>query len=190
MISLLPSLKMGGKSPNPSKQAIFIFVAIFVALIWFWQIFGPHSFSSPHPSKGPYKHSRIRPKYWSASSTGNLEGIRTWDTPEGLNKVVGIVFYGRPATVSILDCYLKRNLVKNGGMLDEVAWIVRTNKTEDKAWLDVLLKSEPAYSKWDVKFGDDADYRSAYDRVENGTMYIKIDDDIVCQPLHCCPPPY
>jgi hypothetical protein len=64
-------------------------------------------------------------------------------------------------------------------MLDEVVWIVRTNSSEDVAWLDVLLSTESDYKKWDVKFNDTGDYRSAYDRVENGTMYIKIDDDIV-----------
>ena len=72
-------------------------------------------------------------------------------------------------------------MVKNGGMLDEVIWIVRTNSSEDVAWLDVLLHTEADYKKWDVKFNDTGDYRSAYDRVENGTMYIKIDDDIVRQ---------
>jgi hypothetical protein len=67
-------------------------------------------------------------------------------------------------------------------MLDEVIWIVRTNRTEDVAWLDVLLSTESDYKKWDVKFNETGDYRSAYDRVENGTMYIKIDDDIVILP--------
>jgi hypothetical protein len=81
--------------------------------------------------------------------------------------------------VSILDCYLKRNLVKNGGMLDEVVWIVRTNNQEHLAWLDVLVESEAAYSKWNVTYTKNNDYRSAYDRIENGTMYVKMDDDIV-----------
>jgi hypothetical protein len=126
---------------------------------------------------------------------GRLEGLATWNKPKGINKIVAIIFYGRPPTVSILDCYLKvwlhlklsqaellikeqRNLVKNGGMLDEVVWIRRTKSQEDIAWLDALLTTESAYTKWEVKF-ENGDYRSAYDRIENGTMYIKIDDDIV-----------
>jgi hypothetical protein len=68
-------------------------------------------------------------------------------------------------------------------MLDEVVWIVRTNSPEDKAWLDALLTTEPAYSRWDVKF-EDHDYRGAYDKIENKTMYIKIDDDIVRFPCY------
>ena len=63
-------------------------------------------------------------------------------------------------------------------MLDEVVWIMRTKSQEDIAWLDTLLTTEPAYSKWDVKF-EDGDYRGAYDKIEKKTMYIKIDDDIV-----------
>src|ERR1700712_4705324 len=63
-------------------------------------------------------------------------------------------------------------------MLDEVVWIVRTQSQEDIAWLHTLMETESAYTKWDIKF-DDGDYRSAYDKAENGTMYIKIDDDMV-----------
>jgi hypothetical protein len=73
----------------------------------------------------------------------------------------------------------QRNLVKNGGMLDEVIWVVRTTIQEDLAWLDLLLDTEPSYKKWNVEYDADKDYRSAYDKVENGTMYIKIDDDVV-----------
>ena len=63
-------------------------------------------------------------------------------------------------------------------MLDEVVWIMRTNSSADIGWLDTLLTTEPAYTKWDINWND-GDYRSAYDKIQNGTMYIKIDDDIV-----------
>jgi hypothetical protein len=63
-------------------------------------------------------------------------------------------------------------------MLDEVVFIARTTKQDDLAWLEVLLTTEPAYSRMNVTF-EGKDYRSAYDKVQNGTMYIKIDDDIV-----------
>jgi hypothetical protein len=69
--------------------------------------------------------------------------------------------------------------VKNGGMLDEVVWVMRTNNTRDVAWLDTLLTTEKAYTKWEVTYDLAGDYRSGYDKVQNGTMYIKIDDDIV-----------
>ncbi|KAF2094452.1 hypothetical protein NA57DRAFT_8245, partial [Rhizodiscina lignyota] len=93
-------------------------------------------------------------------------------------KVVGLVFYGRPASVSILDCYLKRNLVSNGGMLDEVVFLARTEKEADLEWLDGLVKGEPSYKRVDVRtFGKS--YASAYDICEDDVMYVKIDDDIV-----------
>jgi hypothetical protein len=72
----------------------------------------------------------------------------------------------------------QRNLVKNGGMLDEVIWVARTTNAADLAWLDLLLKTESSYTRWNVTWQGN-DYRSAYDRVEDGTMYIKIDDDVV-----------
>jgi hypothetical protein len=68
--------------------------------------------------------------------------------------------------------------VKNGGMLDEVIWVVRTTNAAHLAWLDVLLETETAYKRWNVTFGKQ-DYRGAYHNVENGAMYIKIDDDVV-----------
>lgn len=49
-----------------------------------------------------------------------------WTKPEHL-KVIALIFYGRPETVSILDCYMKQNLVSNGGLLDEVHWAVNTD---------------------------------------------------------------
>lgn len=63
-------------------------------------------------------------------------------------------------------------------MLDEVVFIARTTKSEDLAWLDTLVADTPQYSRMNITFSG-KDYRSAYDNVQNGTMYIKIDDDIV-----------
>jgi hypothetical protein len=73
---------------------------------------------------------------------------------------------------------LQRNLAVNGGLLDEVIWLARTNKTEDLYWLDNLVETSPSYRRQNITFKG-GDYRSAYDLIQNGTMYIKIDDDIV-----------
>jgi hypothetical protein len=165
-----------------SRQVIFTILACTVALLFCWQLFSPTSYHHLRSSSTPkpiYAQSRTEPRHWTKSGTGNLEGIESWRRPRGLNKIVGLIFYGRPATVSILDCYLKRNLAKNGGMLDEVVWVVRTDSAEDKGWLDVMMKTEPAYTKWIVPFNESGDYRSSYDQIKNGTMYIKMDDDIV-----------
>jgi len=153
-------------------------VAIVAALTFFigcWHIFG----SSTHrtaPQWPAFSGSRL-PQNWSISGTGSLEGVTDFVKPANLS-VVALIFYGRPATVSILDCYLKRNLAENGGILDGVIWLARTNKTEDLEWLDGLVETSPSYSRRNLTFKG-ADYRSAYDVIQNGTMYIKIDDDIV-----------
>ncbi|KAK2672763.1 hypothetical protein RAB80_010306 [Fusarium oxysporum f. sp. vasinfectum] len=60
--------------------------------------------------------------------------------PEGVI-VSGLVFYGRKSRVSSMRCYLERNLVDNGGWLDEVLW--------------------------------------AWQLLERGKYYVKIDDDIL-----------
>ncbi|KAF2090726.1 hypothetical protein K490DRAFT_34927 [Saccharata proteae CBS 121410] len=111
-----------------------------------------------------------------------MEGVLNWPKPKDF-RIVGLVFFGRPASVSILDCYLKRNLVANGGMLDEVIFLARTSNEEDLAWLDRIVSEEPAYTRVDLKF-EGIDYATAYDICEAGTMYIKMDDDLVFMEDH------
>ncbi|KOS16920.1 hypothetical protein ESCO_004912 [Escovopsis weberi] len=98
--------------------------------------------------------------------------------PADVKKIMALVFFGRRTTVSILDCYLKRNLKKNGGVLDGVIFLERTSKEDDVAFLEKLLASEPAYERWKIDM-DGEGYASSYDRIQDDTMYIKIDDDIV-----------
>lgn len=46
------------------------------------------------------------PKFWSVHG-GTGRGETNTTKPRGVNKVMGLVFYGRRSTASILDCYLK-----------------------------------------------------------------------------------
>ncbi|KAJ4144743.1 hypothetical protein LMH87_003614 [Akanthomyces muscarius] len=94
-------------------------------------------------------------------------------------KVVVLIFYGRRSTVSILDCYLKRNLVSNGGLIDEVIWLRRTEAKLDLDFLQKLLDSETRYSKRDVDRTDANGFASAYEGMDDDTLYLKIDDDVV-----------
>lgn len=92
-------------------------------------------------------------------------------------KVVGLVFFGRRDRSSILDCYLKNNLVSNGGWLDEVVWGVNTNNTADLAYLEELLRTTAAYRKIEV---EDKSYFGLWNEsVEAGNIYVKLDDDVV-----------
>ncbi|KAL9120093.1 MAG: hypothetical protein Q9187_003355 [Circinaria calcarea] len=102
---------------------------------------------------------------------------RKWTKPAGF-KIVGMVFYGRPPTVSILDCYLKRNLVTNGGFLDEVHWMVNTNDKYDRRYLDDLTNSTELYKK--VTLSETGHWANVWAHAtDNDTLYIKIDDDMV-----------
>lgn len=69
-----------------------------------------------------------------------------WDKPDDF-KIIGLIFFGRPSVVAVLDCYLKKNLVSNGGFLDEVHWVVNTENEEDIRYLDGLVKTSDRYKK-------------------------------------------
>ena len=69
-------------------------------------------------------------------------------------------------------------------MLDEVIFVVRTDIKEDLDWLEQQLPHTPEYTKWEGAKGRGGRYADAWNVVEKGTMYIKIDDDVVCQTSH------
>ncbi|KAL8730895.1 MAG: hypothetical protein Q9181_004511 [Wetmoreana brouardii] len=98
-------------------------------------------------------------------------------------RTVGLVFYGRRSRVEILNCYLKQNLKANGGLLDEVIFLARTDDVDDLAYLDHLVRETKGYSRRNLTddngHGSRVTYGQAWEVVERGTMYIKIDDDIM-----------
>jgi hypothetical protein len=99
-----------------------------------------------------------------------------FEKPRGF-KIIALVFFGRAPTVAILDCYLKKNLVSNGGFLDEVHWAVNTENQDDIHYLEGLLRTSPLYKK---KIFPLNGYVSVWENaVEADHMYIKLDDDIV-----------
>lgn len=72
--------------------------------------------------------------------------------------------------------------------MDEVIFVARTNDAEDLQWLDQLVMATPGYSRQNLTGpGEDpslVDYGKVWDMAERGTMYVKIDDDVVWSP--CC----
>ncbi|RGP79640.1 hypothetical protein FLONG3_2194 [Fusarium longipes] len=148
------------------------------------RVFEPQKpIATPDSSKSKgYKTSTTLPRFWSADE-GNMDDLARWEKPKGIKQIMGLVFYGRRQSVSILDCYLKRNLAKNGGLLDGVIFVERTKDHHDLALLEKLLKSEDTYQRWQIEMSD-ADnfsngFANSYDRVEDDVIYVKIDDDIV-----------
>ena len=112
------------------------------------------------------------------SSLGVNE-TRPWTKPIGF-KIIGLLFFGRRSTVSILDCYLQKNLEKNGGWLDEVHFVVNTEEKADIKWLDKLVKKTKQYKKIEIEAVKGKDgYDAIWATCEKQNVYIKIDDDIV-----------
>jgi hypothetical protein len=74
----------------------------------------------------------------------------------------------------------QRNLVTNGGWLDDVIWIVNTENPDDLSFLDEILSRSPLYKAHRLtKTVWWPDYSKLWRLVERGTIYVKIDDDIV-----------
>ncbi|KHN95054.1 uncharacterized protein MAM_07103 [Metarhizium album ARSEF 1941] len=104
-----------------------------------------------------------------------LAVVREWQERERMRRIVGLVFYRKRQEASILDCYLKRNLAKNGGVLDGVIWLRQTDDAQDLQFLDKLVRSEAHYSD---QTGH-ADAARAYDGIEDDLLYVKVDSGIV-----------
>jgi hypothetical protein len=70
-------------------------------------------------------------------------------------------------------------LKKNGGLLDEVIFVIRTEMRQDLDWLEVLLQTSPEYTTYKLAHGRNGAYADSWNLVQNKTIYIKIDDDVV-----------
>ena len=114
------------------------------------------------------------------SLTGFSTDVRVWDfnKPKDV-KIIGLVFFGRKSRVDILRCYLERNLVDNGGWLDEIHWVKNTDNKQDLAYLDEILASSPRYKQMELEGIGFVGYGEAWSKLEPGNLYVKIDDDVV-----------
>ncbi|KAI0111470.1 hypothetical protein F4814DRAFT_356118 [Daldinia grandis] len=103
-----------------------------------------------------------------------------WKKPEGI-KIIALVFYGRKRTVDFLDCYLQQNLAVNGGYLDEIRFMVHTNNEDDLEYLNGLVSQRKEhYHIVEAGTCEGSSYGCIWDSVvENDTIYVKIDDDII-----------
>lgn len=110
-------------------------------------------------------------------------GKNKWKKPKGF-KIVATVFYGRKRNTDVLDCYLQRNLVRNGGYLDEVRFMVHTKDEVDVAWVRDKAKEVDGYEFVDLGDCVDMAYGCIWEfMAEPETLFIKIDDDIVGSPF-------
>ena len=133
-----------------------------------------HEPAKPTPSKQPQK-PKPRPGQVYGGK-GKHSELSPWKKPKDF-KIIGLIFFGRQRTVEILDCYLKRNLVANGGFLDEVLWVANTNNEDDLKYLDHLVQTSKYYRNLTlIDLGYDSVWEHA---VDDKNMFIKIDDDMV-----------
>ncbi|KAK2799448.1 hypothetical protein FQN51_006935 [Onygenales sp. PD_10] len=73
-----------------------------------------------------------------------------------------------------------RNMVDNGGWLDEVLWVVNTKNHEDLKYFEEIIASSPRYKKLDIgRYVRAADYRQIWKLLQRETIYVKIDDDVL-----------
>ncbi|KAH7029658.1 uncharacterized protein B0I36DRAFT_244834, partial [Microdochium trichocladiopsis] len=97
-------------------------------------------------------------------------------------RVVELVFHGRKDRASCLWAYLQRNMIDKGGWLEEVLWIVNTNNDEDLQHLEDIVATDPSRHR-KADFSQDIlttnTYYKAWQHLQRGKYYVKIDDDIV-----------
>ena len=77
-----------------------------------------------------------------------------------------------------INMFYQRNMVDNGGLLDEIVFIAKTSDKDDLAYLEELLASNPKYSA-QYHNRDGFDYSQMWGVCEKGNVYVKIDDDVV-----------
>ncbi|KKZ65826.1 hypothetical protein EMCG_01211 [[Emmonsia] crescens] len=181
-----------------SLKISVVFASLFLLVVCFATFYNPHTFRrspSPSPFKNPQWDHTLTPVE-NGNSTDNERLLATpspspspppsplptkasFGKPAGF-KIVAVIFYGRPDRVTILDCYLKRNLVVNGGWIDEVHWAPNTENQADLDWLDRLVPTSPLYKKIPIE-PQTKRYSKIWDSTitDPDTLYIKIDDDII-----------
>jgi hypothetical protein len=123
--------------------------------------------------------SEEKPWLHGVTSSEDLAStVSTIQKPKGL-RVVGVIFYGRRDRSSILECYLRQNLVSSGGWLDEVVWAANTDNVDDLAWLNRVAKA--SNGEYKVVRMEEKGYGNVYEAsfTERNTIYVKIDDDVV-----------
>lgn len=96
--------------------------------------------------------------------------------------IVAVVLFSHRDRASILDCYLRRNLVENGGFLDEVIFVMETGRedTDSVVWLNNLVAKTKGYSIGvSPHETPESHYEHLWDVCNPGTLYIQMSDQIV-----------
>ena len=98
-----------------------------------------------------------------------------------VKRIYAVVFYGRKKQASILLRYLEPNIKQNGGILEKIVFAVKTNKTEDLEYLNLIMSQNKSYFEQRI-FESTISFQSfheVYKIFEDDDLVFKIDDDIV-----------
>ncbi|KAH7228910.1 hypothetical protein BKA60DRAFT_8547 [Fusarium oxysporum] len=116
-------------------------------------------------------------RLWESHSVSHSKMTK----PDGV-VVSGLVFYGRWDRTSCMYCYLQQNMVDEGGWLDEVLWVVNTDDKDDLEYLEKIVAQEPQRHNLLYIKGNKLStntYYKAWEHLERGKYYVKIDDGVV-----------
>ncbi|EEQ91386.1 hypothetical protein, variant 2 [Blastomyces dermatitidis ER-3] len=171
-------------SQSIRRPAVLVFVAIAVllCLIKFSQSLDHHPWRSKHDDSNRQGQPIQQPK--PEEQPKPVEQPKQKQTEELVKPthvtITGMVFFGRRDRVESMNCYVEKNLIENGGWLDEVWWYANTKNEDDLKYLDEIIARSPRYKKIPLdKPVQWPDYTKLWRRVERGTIYVKLDDDIV-----------
>jgi hypothetical protein len=133
--------------------------------------------------KNPFQQAQ-NPELSGAQRSG-LQGIQqgsgAFQKPDR-SKVVALIFYGRKDRVEILRCYLERNLVSNGGWLDEIHWGMNTKNEADITYLHEITQGRAHHKIIELEsddLGGWGGFKNIWSKLDRNTYYVKIDDDVV-----------
>ncbi|KAJ3290720.1 hypothetical protein HDU79_002982 [Rhizoclosmatium sp. JEL0117] len=91
------------------------------------------------------------------------------------------VFYGRRQNTAVLERYLRRNSIANGGLVTKVLFVLNLNKIKDNDdvdWINALAAKYPDF--YEVTHTPPGDFNQNYAHITaKEDMYIKVDDDVV-----------
>lgn len=166
---------MGGLSDFARLQRrwqLFILTAVLSLIIFLF-------YSVDHPPPIPARQVSDPAPISQLGISLHNQGISSRPVKPQDVKVIGLVFFGRKDRVQILKCYLERNLAVNGGWLDEVHWVRNTGIKEDVDYLKEIIEKNPAYKLIEIKETGFIGYGLAWTTLQEGVIYVKIDDDVV-----------
>ncbi|RAL13634.1 uncharacterized protein BO97DRAFT_469633 [Aspergillus homomorphus CBS 101889] len=159
---------------HPSRRPIWIGFA-FLCLCLLRVMRGPGCYSS-WPFRWDFlprfgKNSSLAPFYAYSEGSGEFSKPQDFD-------IVALVPFHRREPTEILDCYLRKNLASNHGLVDQVIFLPQTDDTLSLEWLASIVKQNPSYTAAQDYTGLQPGH------LRKDTMYIWIDGDTVFLEAH------